>query len=143
MDRPLGEDGRLGRPFGFVVVVLQRKQQRQIRVAVEGALIGAEIQRAKPRGKPVVSDVELLARFDNMFFGLPSTWERRQSRTASRTWIMPRIRERFRTANHSADAGRFLPDTDHAIVQAIGVRFDEIGRGWFPRWSALGNSGAT
>ena len=54
--------------FGFVVVVLQRQQQRQIRVAVEGALVGAEIERAEPGDEPVVGDVELLARFDDAFF---------------------------------------------------------------------------
>jgi len=68
MNRPFGEDGGLGRPLCFVVVVLQRKEQRQIRVTVEGALVGAEIQRAEPGGEPVVSDVELLARFDDAFY---------------------------------------------------------------------------
>ena len=68
MNRPLREDSRLGRPLRFVVIVLQREQQRQIRVAIKGSLVGAEIYRAIAGGEPVVSGIELLARLDHAIF---------------------------------------------------------------------------
>ena len=68
MNRPLRENGGFGRALRLVVVVLQRKQQGQIGVAVESTLVGAKIERPKARREPVVSEVELLPSFDNPFF---------------------------------------------------------------------------
>ena len=69
MNCALLEDGGLGRSLCFVVEVLQREQQGQIGIAVEGALIGAKIHRTKASHKTVVSLVESLPRFDNVFLG--------------------------------------------------------------------------
>src|SRR5208283_5774559 len=43
VNRSFGENGGLRRPLRLIVEVLQRKEQRQIRVAVEGPLVGAKI----------------------------------------------------------------------------------------------------
>ncbi len=46
-----------GRDFGFVVVMLQREQQRQVGVAVEGTLVSAGSDWAKAPDEPVVGEI--------------------------------------------------------------------------------------
>ena len=130
MNRAFGENGGLGRPLRLVVVMLQRKQQRQIGVAVEGALVGAKIHRTKAPDKTVVNQVELLPRFDDPFLGA-AVHLRPQA-------IPHRIPHRNQIPDARAGLGAqvgegaqniFLPDADHAVVQTIGVGFYEIGRG--------------
>ena len=130
MNRSFGENGGLGRPLRLVVVVLQRKQQRQIRVAVEGALVGAKIHRTKAPDKTVVSQIELLPRFDDTFLGAavhlrPQTIPHRIPHRNQ----MPDARARLGGQVGEWAQNIFLADADHAIVQTVGVGFDEIGRG--------------
>jgi len=64
MNRALRENRGLGRALRFVVVVLQREQQRQIGIAIESALIRAEIIDAPSlgfAGRPVAVNVPLLS----------------------------------------------------------------------------------
>ena len=54
VNRPFAEDGRFDRHFGFLVVVFQREQQRQIRVAVKSPLVDRDIDRAETGNEAVV-----------------------------------------------------------------------------------------
>ena len=96
VDRAFAENGGLDRPLRFLVVVFQREQQRQIRVAVERPRwLTRTIHRTKARDKTVVGLIELLrASRSHRSSPLPSSCDRRQSRTASRTLINARMRER-------------------------------------------------
>ncbi len=130
MNRAFGENGGLGRALRLVVVVLQRKQQRQIGVAVEGALVGANIHRTKASDKTVVSQVELLPRFDDVFLGAAV-----HLRTQTITHRIPHRNQmtdaRAHLAGHVGERAQniFLADTDHTVVETIGIWLDEIGRG--------------
>jgi len=66
MNRPLAENRGLGCPLSFVVVVLQRKQQWQIGIAVEGALVRAEIDWPEAANKAVVGVIELPSCFHHL-----------------------------------------------------------------------------
>src|SRR5438046_2120772 len=55
--------------LSFVVVVFQRQEQRQIRIAIESALICAKIDWAEARRETVVGEVQLETRVSNMFLG--------------------------------------------------------------------------
>ena len=59
LDGALAEDRRLLGALRLVVVVLQRAEQRVVRVAAKGAAIGALIDRAEPRDEDVVLQVQL------------------------------------------------------------------------------------
>ena len=71
LDGALAEDGRLGRAPGLLVVVLQRKQQGQIRVATKRRRVGAFGNGAELRGEGIVGTIQLFARGDDFRFVVP------------------------------------------------------------------------
>src|SRR6266571_1198576 len=117
MNRPLGEDRGLGCSLRFVVVVLQRQQQRQVWIAVKGALIGTKIDRAETGDEPIVSEVELSSRLDHLFITASV-----ELRTQTRANRVPNLNQ---TANpRTCLAGQicetsqdvFLADADDSVV---------------------------
>ncbi len=136
MNRAFGKNRGLGRALRLVVVVLQRKQQRQIGVAVEGALVGANIHRAKAPDKTVVSQVELLPRFEDTFLGAAVHLRTQTIPHRIADWNqIPDARAGFGGQVGEWTQNIFLTDADHAIMQTIGVGFYEIrrGNGFFER----------
>jgi hypothetical protein len=69
MDGALVKDSGLGGNAVFLVVMFQRQQQRQIRIAVEGILIDPGIDGAETGNETVISQVKLEARFNDCDFG--------------------------------------------------------------------------
>src|SRR6266516_8182736 len=69
MNRAFPKDCGFGCSAGLVVVILQRQKQRQIRIAVEGSLVGAQVDGAEPRNKTVVSKIQLKTCVSNLFVG--------------------------------------------------------------------------
>ena len=130
MNRAFSKNCGLGRPFGFVVVIFQREQQRQIRVAVEGALVCPEIYRAEPSRKTVVSQIELLPGFDDVLLGA-AVHLRTQAithRIAHRNQ-MPDARPHLSRQIRHRSQNIFFTDAHHALVQTVSIWLNEIGRG--------------
>jgi len=67
MNRALRENRGLGRTLRFVVLMLQREQQRQIGITIKGPLIRTKIDRTETPDKTVVGVVELMAGVEDMF----------------------------------------------------------------------------
>jgi hypothetical protein len=44
MNRAFPKEGGFGGGAGLVVVILERQKQRQIRIAVEGSLVGGQVE---------------------------------------------------------------------------------------------------
>src|SRR5207248_6558774 len=69
MNRGFPKDGGFGGGAGLVVVILERQKQRQIRIAVERSLVGAQVDGAEPGNKTVVSKIQLKTSVSNLFLG--------------------------------------------------------------------------
>ena len=131
MDGALAENGGFDRHFGFLVVVFQREQQRQIRVAMKRPLIDRGIDGAKTGNKTVVGEVELFARLNDLL--LTAAIELRAQAIPHR---VPHVNQppnpRAGFDGHIIQRMQdtvFVQAQPAILVDAIGIGFDVIRRG--------------
>ncbi|HWN97184.1 MAG TPA: hypothetical protein VNT99_19290 [Methylomirabilota bacterium] len=137
MNRAFPENRGLLRGLGFVVVVLQRQKQRQIRITIERALICAKGDRSETRRETIVGEIQLEARLGNLFL---RTAVELGAQTGTNC-----VTDLNQPANPRAGFGGqivqrteniFLSDAHHAVMGAVSVGFDVIGcrNGLIERW---------
>ena len=66
MNCPFAENGCLDRDIGFLVIMFQRQEQRQIGITVESVLINAGVDGAEAGKETVVGQIKFITRLNEL-----------------------------------------------------------------------------